>query len=332
MSNALKLRKGSETQASTRVFAVLLAILVVVPALPVSNYIISVLVLTFVYAIFASSWGFLYGYSGQLSFGQAFMFGIGAFACAIMVGQLGIAPELSLFLGALIAMLFGVAMSVILLRMSGVYWAIATLLFAEIAEILAVKVWGEEGISRIPQLLGGSFIANYYFALGLLVACIVALYKITNGGIGLRLRATREDEMAARMGGINTTTLKVLACALSSFIAGLAGGYNSLWLMHTDYEAFDVVLTFQAISMAIVGGVTSVIGPTLGTFILYAPIEILNIVVPGPLRLMIYALIIMFVLRFLPGGLAVPVRRFFREIRSGKRHEDNRRQTPTAGS
>lgn len=210
--------------------AACVVLLAVFPYVSPNTYYVHILTIGMLYAVLAASWDFLAGGAGQISFGHAGFFGVGAYAAAILSGTYEVNPWLAMLLGALFAAAFGVLVSMPALRLKGVYLALTTLAFAELARIVTVN-WqdvtrGTLGYASHPPLPGFGYDMLPYFYASLVfmlvsVGFLLWLSKYTSAG--LILRAIRADDIRAKAFGANIFGYKVLAFAISAFFAGAAG-------------------------------------------------------------------------------------------------------------
>ena len=235
---------------------------------------------------------------GQLSLGQAAFMGIGAYTSAILTVKFGAPFPLVLTAAMVMPALAAMIISVPTLRLTGIYLAMATIGFGEVMRILYINIdyiGGALGLSGIPQKAGGSII------FGLLAVILAGFLSATRSKIGRAFEAIREDEDAARAIGINVGAYKLSTLVVSAALAGLAGALNahfSSFIGPNEY-GFDTAVTI--LSYAILGGVTTPLGPVLGALVLSALPEVLR-----PLhdfRLVFNGLIIVLVVIFLPRGI-----------------------------
>lgn len=286
----------------------LLGALALVPPLS-SNYVIVVLTFVFALSILAASFDVVYGYAGQVNLGAVFPYGIGAFATALLDIHTTLPTWLNFILGPIIAVIAGLAFAGPSLRLTGNYFGIVTWMMALIANELALLQTGEEGLTDgVRQLFGGNPLSNYYFALILLALSCGILLWLGNSIWGTRLKAIREDQVIAEALGINSTTYKLEAFAVSNFFAGLAGAFVASYIGHVDYNFFAYnSLSFQIIAMTIVGGAGTIIGPIVGVFLLYIPLSVFLSV--GLYSYMIYATILVVAVLFVRQGLVPTILR-----------------------
>jgi len=190
-------------------------------------YMLRILIQASIFAILAASWDLLSGFTGQMNFGHALFFGVGAYTAALLNLYLHVPPWGSIPSGALAAVFAGLVIGIPCLRLKGTYLALTTLAFPIILMgiIFALPsiTGGELGISGISRL-SGSRMGDYYITVVLMLGLTTLMWKITDSKTGIIFHAIREDELAVRASGINTTRYKLLAFSLSGFFAGLSGG------------------------------------------------------------------------------------------------------------
>jgi len=195
------------------------------------------------------------------------------------------------------------------LRLRGPYLALATLAFPIILMGIIFTIpnitGGELGVSGIKQL-AGSRIITYYVCVILMMGLGLLMWKIGDSKTGIILHAIREDEVAVRASGINTTRYKLLAFSLSGFFAGVAGGLYTHFIRIAGPSTLEVSLSFQAIIWTIFGGVVTIYGPIAGVFILYPLMEFLRIL--PEIRTLLFGLTVVLILLFMPEGLTTWVR------------------------
>lgn len=293
------------------VFAWVVA-LVALPAVYDDPYVLRILTMTCIFAIFAASWDLLAGYTGQVNFGHALFFGAGAYTSALTSLKLGISPWATIWAGTGVAAFFGVLAGYLCLRLRGSYLSLATLAFPLI--LLGILFafpdfsGGELGVSGLRRLMP-SATGNYYVAVISMLAVVFALWALADSKFGIVLHAIRDDEVAARASGINTPRYKLGIFAVSAAAAGLAGALFAHYLRVAGPSTLEVALSFQVVIWGIFGGLATIYGPVAAVFILYPLTEWLgSFAAFGELRLLVFAVIVLLVLLFMPGGLAPWVR------------------------
>ena len=286
--------------------------LVALPAVYDDPYLMRILTMTCIFAMFAASWDLLAGYTGQVNFGHALFFGAGAYTSALGSLKLGISPWTTVWAGTGVAALFGVLTGYLCLRLRGSYLSLATLAFPLI--VLGILFafpdfsGGELGVSGLRRLMPGTT-GNYYVAVVSMLAVVFALWAFADSRFGIVLHAIRDDEVAARASGINTPRYKLGVFAVSAGAAGLAGALFAHYLRVAGPSTLEVALSFQVVIWGIFGGVATIYGPVAAVFILYPLTEWLgSFAAFGELRLLIFAVIVLLVLLLMPHGLAPWVR------------------------
>jgi branched-chain amino acid transport system permease protein len=263
-------------------------------------YLLSVLTLAALYAIFASSWDILSGYIGQLNFGHAVFFGAGAYAAGFLGPHL---PAIAVFAcGAAAAALCALLVGLPCLKLRGPYLSLTTLVFPLILERLAFTfrdvTGGEYGLTVVSPLGGRGL---YYAALGLLAATLVVLLAVAESRIGRTFRAIGDDDKAAMAAGVNTTRFKLGAFVLGAALAGLGGVLYAYHLRHVGPEIFGLFTSFSIVIMGIVGGMGTILGPALGAYFLTLLGESLRGV--ETYRLLIYSAVMILCVMLFPRGL-----------------------------
>ena len=286
----------------------LLALPVVYP----DAYVMRIITMTCIFAIFAASWDLLAGYTGQVNFGHALFFGAGAYASALLSLHLGIPPWLTVWAGAAVALVLGCLVGYLCLRLRGSYLSLATLAFPLIAlgMLFAFPDFsgGELGISGLRRL-AMTPMGNYYLAALSMLAIVFGLWALADSRFGIVLHAIRDDEVAARASGINTPRYKMAVFAVSAAAAGFAGALFAHYLRVAGPSTLEVALSFQVVIWGIFGGVATIYGPVAAVFILYPLTEWLgSFRAFGEMRLLIFAVIVLLVLLFMPRGLTPWVR------------------------
>jgi len=286
--------------------AVLVFVLTVllIPVFTDDPYLLRILILTSVIAIFAASWDLLSGFTGQVNFGHALFFGVAAYTSGLINVHYKIPHILSIPLGAIAGVLAGLIVGIPCLRLRGTYLALTTLAFPIILMGLVFAIpdvtGGELGISGLDRL-SNSRIHDYYITTILMLVLTSIMWKITDSKTGIILHAIREDELAVRAGGINTTRYKLLAFCLSGFFAGISGGLYAHIMRTVGPSTLEISMSFQVIIWSVVGGIVSIYGPVAGVFILFPLAEFLRVL--PEIRLLIFAFLVLVILIKMPEGL-----------------------------
>ena len=302
--------------------AVLLAGLVVAPRL-VNDYLLTVLITILYFAYAGQAWNVMMGFAGQLSLGHALYVGLGGYTAAVLYVQLGIGPWIGIMAAIAIAAACGALIGFLAFRfgVSGVYFAILTIAFAEFARI------GFDHLSFVGASAGfflpvanytrndlwnlrGNPAMFYYVALALTVISFVLCRLLLRSRIGYYWQAIREDEQAARSLGIDTFRCKMAAVAISAGMTAVAGVffaffYNNLF----PEQVFSISRSIELILGPIIGGIGTLFGPIIGAFLLTGLSELMQAVlaacgldVPGAKQIF-YGICLLAVVMALPGGV-----------------------------
>jgi len=269
-----------------------------------SLYLRSFVLFTMMYVVLALSWNIISGFTGYTSFGHVAFYGIGAYACAILVADYGWHWISTLGAGAVVAAVVGVAIGYPVLRLKGPYFAIAMLGAAEGTRVVAT-VWDSltHGGLGISMPSAETSLETYYAMLVLMLVTTVVAYVVGHSRFGIRLNAIREDEVAAEALGIDATLYKLAAFTLSAVFPAVAGGIQAYKVLYIDPPAvFFVQITIAMALMSMLGGKGTVIGPIVGAGILYTVQELTWVNFPTA-HLIAYGLFIVLVARFMPRGL-----------------------------
>lgn len=278
--------------------------LLCLPLVTEDPYLLRILILTSIFAIFAASWDLLSGFTGQVNFGHALFFGMGAYTSAILNKSLHLVPWLSIPTGALAAVLTGLLVGIPCLRLKGTYLALTTLAFPIIlmGVVFAFPdlTGGELGISGLERI-ARSRVANYYICVTLMLVFCFIMWKITDSKVGIIFHAIREDELAVKAAGINTTRYKLMAFCMSGFFAGIAGGLYAHFMRIAGPSTLEVSLSFQVVIWSIFGGVVTIWGPVGAVFFLFPLLELFRLW--PEYRMLMFALVILVLLLYMPEGI-----------------------------
>jgi ABC-type branched-subunit amino acid transport system ATPase component/ABC-type branched-subunit amino acid transport system permease subunit len=288
-----------------------------------NSYYQLVMTLVPVWAIFGLSWNLLSGYTGLISFGHAAFFGVGAYA--VVLGQIhfDLSPWIMIPIAAVLGGIAGLLIGFPTFRLQGHYFALAMLAYP--LAILYVFEW--LGLQEVTlPIKRDNPIAYMQFAdhrlytllaLAMMLATILLTRAIERSRFGMALLAIKQNEAAAEAAGINTLAWKLRAVTLSGAIAGAVGGfYAVVLLVVTPQSVFGMLVSAQALTVAMFGGVGTVWGPVIGSVILIPLAETLNAEAgsrfPG-IQGVIYGLAIICVILLAPEGLFWKVRDFLRK-------------------
>jgi branched-chain amino acid transport system permease protein len=226
------------------------------------------------FILLALSFNLIAGYVGYISFGHVAFYGIGGYVAAILASKtaLGEYAYVCLFAGALGASVAGYFLGRVLLRLRGAYFAIATLALNEALKVIMFNLPEEfsGGSFGIPLPAIRNTLGAYYLVLSVTAAFLILIYFLVRSKFGVTLKAVREDEDAALAIGINTPKYKVWAFSLSTFLMGLAGAIDLQFIGYIYPEAaFNIEMNVEVIAMTMFGGLGTVLGPVVGSVILF---------------------------------------------------------------
>ena len=317
------------SQGPARRIAAAVAVLVAAAALPLvaGQHLLTAMIVALHAAFMALAWNVAAGYAGQFSLGHSLFYGIGAYASTVLYLRLGLTPWAGMFAGAALAGVVGVllALGVYRYNVYGIFFALVTLGAAEVAKGLADNwdfIKGPVGILLTMQYAPGDFFflrrEPYYFvALAMLVAMILISLLLERSPLGQYFLAVREDEQAAEASGVNTYRYKTIAIGLSAALTAFAGSFYAQFYLYISPETvfvFEPQLTMMLGTM--VGGAGTAFGPVIGAMLFSGLGEALRnlpffentrqVVIGSK---MVYAVLLIVVLIYLPGGLITLGRR-----------------------
>ncbi len=323
-------------------FRVIFSILIVaaVLALPFiiqDRYFQHLLVLSGIFIILSLSWNLLAGYAGLLNLGHAAFFGIGGYSSALLSLKLGISPWIGLPMGGIISSVFGILLGIPSFRLSGPYLAITTIGFSEILRLVAMN-WvdltrGSLGLYGIPPLtpivfsetFSIKFVSeqNVYYVVVLFAALTLLLMKkLSQSEFGISLQSMREDELGSESIGVDSSGHKLTVFMISAFLAGFAGALFAHYIRLISPEMLSLGETFTVLTMVMVGGLGTLLGPLVGAVLLTFLSEGLRFFedyVKIDIRFIIYGGLLMLTILFMRNGI---VGLFHKTVASRKGSEE----------
>ena len=286
-------------------FLIILLVLFFFFPFMVGSYILHLTIIILIFTILSLSVDIL-ARTGQVSVGQAAMFGIGAYTSALLFTKFSLTPVLGIVIGGFCALLVAIGLGAITLRMKGIYFSIATICFAETLQVLALMArnitGGAIGVS-VPPIFGGNRIFAYYLILSMLIFAVLIIYLINNSKFYYAFTAIRENEDVANVIGINPTKYKIFAFMISAFFAGCAGGFYVHYITYIiPYEVFALHISVACLVMPIFGGLYTLEGPIIGAISLKIIEEYLRTAMPYG-HMIVYGIVLVIVILFLPRGI-----------------------------
>src|SRR5699024_6920868 len=308
-------------------FLIFVIIVLILPWLGLSSFIITQATFTGIYAIVAVGHGLLMGYAGQICLAQAALYGVGAYTTAVVSKTFGLSPWIGLLFAILLPALIAYIVGHTMARLSGYYLAMATLAFGIIVSVLLVE-WrsvtsGASGFYGIPSinLFGMTInqgVSYYYFVWFFAIIAVLIALNIVHSRIGRALRSIHDSEIAASSMGVNTGKYKMQIFVLSAMLAGLAG-----WLFaHMSYSiapgSFGLDASILFLTMVVLGGSTSIWGALIGTVLIIAINVFVHFLgntvsfITSDFEHVMNGLILILVIMFMPKGLFPTLADFIR--------------------
>ena len=304
---------GSSLRRELTMLAVLAAAYLVLALFVHNSYYQLILTLVPVWALFGVSWNILSGYGGQLSFGHASFFGIGAYTVTLAVVYWSLSPWLGILLGMVLGGVAAVLIGTPTFRLRGHYFALSMLAYP-LALLYVLQYLGFQEVSlpmhRENPLTFMEFDDPRVYtliAVCLLVGGVAVSMVIENSRFGLALLAIRQNELAAEAAGINARQWKMRSLVVSGMMAAIVGGfYARVLLVITPDSVFGILVSAQAVVVTLFGGVASVWGPLIGAAILVPLAETLQAelgtYLPG-IQGVVYGIAIIAIMLLSPDGL-----------------------------
>jgi branched-chain amino acid transport system permease protein len=297
------------------IFLIILGILFLIfPLVIRSSYYQHLVIIIFMWVIIGSSWNLLAGYTGQVSFGHAIFFGVGAYTAGIFATKLGISAWWGMVFGGFSSMLIGLFVGWVCFRLRGPYFALATLAGGEIIRLIATN-WESLTDGMVGILIIQTFkskLPYYYIAFVLALSCIYTIRLIMKSKWGYYFVSIRENEDAAASMGINTTLYKNVSLLVSSFFTGMAGAFYMNYMAFIDPQVVFSLhfISIMAILVGIVGGVATIWGPAVGAFVMVGLQETFRSSFFGlapkwisQAHALVFGLLVIFVIMFLANGI-----------------------------
>jgi branched-chain amino acid transport system permease protein len=295
-----------------------LGFLILFPVLSPSQFLLHLMIMIFMNAVISQSWNIIGGFSGQISLGHGAFFGIGAYASSFFYVEFGLTPWIGIIIGILICAVIAILVGIPMLRLSGHYFAIATLLVGISFQVVFQR-WDLVGAASglwIPLTSEDSYYAMqfhsskapyYYLFLIFFVIIFFITWLISRSKLGYRLRAVRDDAQAAQSLGIDVAKHKIIAFAISAMMMAPMGSLFAQYILIVDPDRmFNFEISIIALLISVLGGVGYVWGPLVGTIILIPLAEYARIFfggTGGAFDLMVYGIVLMIICVFKPSGI-----------------------------
>lgn len=299
----------------------LVLLLGIFPVLSPKIYFLSMLYMVFLYVVLAESWNILGGFAGYLSFGHVAFVGIGAYITAFIMQLLHLSPALTIcasVAGGAVSAMVAFVIGYPCLRLRGPYFAVVTLCFAFVVQMLIENLeffGGVEGLwlPAMERPVLSIRTIFYELMLALMVIVVLVVRKIERSKLGAGLVAIKEDEEVAQSIGIHSPRIKIAAFVLSAFFPGIAGGIHAYYLTYiSPVIVFDVMISILIVLMTLFGGGGSWIGALIGAVFISLVNEFLTTFVGAEIARIIYGFLFIGVILFMPNGVMEYLRRWTR--------------------
>jgi branched-chain amino acid transport system permease protein len=288
--------------------ALALVALAVLPLVVSNPYVLHMLIMCLLWTLLGQSWNLLGGYTGQVSYGHAAFFGVGAYTSAILVKSgLSVAAAWSgLLLGGLLAALVGSVLGWICFRLRGPYFSLSILALAEVLRLVAVN-WkqltnGAEGILYIPAFTSKAY--YYWIVLALVAVSFLVIRAVMRSKLGFYFLAIREDQDCAESLGINTTKYKLYSLLISAFFTGVAGSFYMNYMGFIDpgivFSIADISIMMILVTM--LGGAATMAGPAVGAVLYILMSEAFRVYLKSG-HLLFFGVLIIVIIIFFPQGI-----------------------------
>lgn len=285
----------------------------------VDEYVTHCFIMIFLFAFLGLAWDLCGGHAGLFSLGHAGFLGIGAYASAYLFTECGTSPWVGMLAGGAMAVLFSLVLGYLSFRygLTGPFFALATIAFAEILRMATENIAflkGAQGIlipfrgDSLWHLQFETKLPFYYLSLLMMISMMAVIWVIQSSRLGYLLHAVREDEEAASALGADPMRSKLKALAMSAFLTACGGSFYAQYLMFIQPSSvLGIPMSVEIITRPIIGGMGTVLGPVLGSFLLGGIAEMTRLLFgsegrPGT-HLVAYGALIIVVVRFAPGGL-----------------------------
>jgi branched-chain amino acid transport system permease protein len=266
-------------------------------------WMLRILLICNIFALFSVSWDLVGGFIGQISLGHALFFGGAAYVSALFNLHFGIPLIVSMISGVLSAVIFALVLGLPTLRLKGPYLSVVTLVtpmvFISIIYMYPVELGGDCGFTGFQSLANGDLKTQFIITLVVVLISILFMLRLTKSDFGLILKAIREDDFAAEAAGLNITKYKIVNFIISGIFAGLAG----VLFVHFQGAVAPAMLdgSMMPIMMTMIGGIGTVVGPIIGSYVITFCNEYL--IKQPEFRIIIYSVITILILRFGPEGI-----------------------------
>lgn len=304
-----------------------LAVALVIPLFTSQQYMLGILISTMIMMYYCSAWNIIGGYAGQFALGNAVYVGIGAYVTGICFNFENISPWIAMFIGAAVSLVIAFIISLPCFKLSGTYFALASIAFLQVARMIMVGTpnflgWKTNGGRRLTIPWRGGFAwmqfkdkqVYYYIILAMLVVVLLVSAYIKRSKIGMYLAAIQTNQGAASTIGVNVARYKMTAQAISAIFLSIGGSFFAIYISMVDpYKVLGLELSMNIMMYTVIGGLGSLWGPVIGAGVLSLLSEFLRVQVSTEISLLstvIFGVVLMLVILFSPTGLVGIIAKF----------------------
>jgi branched-chain amino acid transport system permease protein len=305
------------------IFAFVFVFLAAAPLVIHSTHFQHLLIMLMLFATVSQAWNLIGGYAGQVSFGHAAFFGIGAYAAMAPLNHWGLTPWVGMLIGGLAAVLLAVIIGVPVFRLRGHYFAISTFAIAEvIKELFTNWDWVDGPIGLDAPVLDPGFyhfmfyktkLPYHYTVLAFFVILMFVIYRVERSRMGYYFRGIRQSQEAAESLGVHSSRYKQYALVVSAFFTAICGSFYAQYVLHIEpATVLSVDMSIKIVLVTVLGGAGTLWGPLLGATILIPLQEYSRIWLGGTgkgIDLIVFGLLIVLICIFEPNGIVGLVRR-----------------------
>ncbi len=303
---------------------VILGLLAILPLLGLSSYWMHIFIIVIMWAVIGMAWNLLGGYCGQVSFGHAAFFGVGAYTAGILYNKTGLSAWWGIPLSIIAASACAFIIGFICLRLRGPFFALGTLAMGVIlrvtSENLSSLTEGDLGIMLGQRTWTEK---TWYFYIILLIAAVTyfVVRKVIESKLGYYFVAIREDQDAAESLGINTTFYKNIALCLSAVITGIAGAFYTNYMGYIDPKVVFALhdISIVTIMVVMVGGAATLWGPAVGAVIMVLLAELIRSIPKlGAAHHTLFGILLIVIIIFMPNGIVGDLHKLRKILRVGR--------------
>jgi branched-chain amino acid transport system permease protein len=299
------------------IFILFTCALAAVPLFVGDPFVCHILIMIMMYATMSIGWNVIGGYAGQVSFGNAAFFGVGAYTTAILLVNFSVNPWLGMIAGCFLSVGLAVIVGYPCFRLRGHYFAIATIAVGEIMVVIFTN-WDYVGaaVGIYMPILEESFtnfefhsskVPYYYIILCMLLFAIAVSYFIERSRLGYYLRAIKDDPDGARSLGIDIQKYKMIAFSVSAVLASICGTFYGQYVLYIHPSStMDLMMSIHLCIIALIGGIGKLFGPVIGAFVFIPLMELTRVYLGSEgqgIDMIIYSLLVIMIAIWRPQGL-----------------------------